>query len=120
MPRLRCTLTSLDGDSPISWPLRGLCRHHDPDLFFSDNEADIDAAKAICWRCPVRVECLSLAIEGNMSGVWGATTHVQRMRLKWRRVRTYCPVCRSSLVVSERAGPRRGQLCVACGTSWKA
>lgn len=118
MPRLRCTLTPLDGRSHPDWQLRGLCLTYDPELFF--REDDIDAAKAVCWRCPVRIECLGWAMKGNMSGVWGATTHRQRERLLWRRERTYCPVCRSSLVVSERSGPRRGQVCVACGTSWKA
>jgi WhiB family redox-sensing transcriptional regulator len=118
MPRANYTLAPLDGDTSPQWQLKGACRDYDPDLFHPETEAQAQEPKKICWRCPVRVECLSWAMEGNMTGVWGATTHRQRERLRWRRARTYCPVCASSLVIDERAGPRKGQVCVACGTSW--
>lgn len=117
MPRAN-TLADLDGNASAEWQIKAACRGHDPDLFHPGPGGDTLIPKAICWRCPVRVECLSWAMQGNMSGVWGATTEKQRDRLKWRRERTYCPVCASSLVISERTGPRKGQVCVACGTSW--
>lgn len=122
MPRANHTLAPLDGDASTQWQLRGACRAYDPELFHPEPgaEAQAAAAKTICWRCPVRVECLGWAMSGNMTGVWGATTHLQRNRLKWRRARTYCPVCRSGLVIDERTGPRKGQVCVACGASWTA
>ena len=120
MPRANHTLAPLDGHMSTTWQLKGACRAYDPDLFHPEPgaEAQAAAAKTVCWRCPVRVECLSWALQGNMTGVWGATTEKQRNRLKWRRERTYCPVCASSLVIDERTGPRKGQVCVACGTSW--
>lgn len=123
MPRLRHTLAPLDGATPQEWRLKGACRDYDPDMWHAEPDdpaktTKTEAAKAICWHCPVRVECLGWALAGNMSGVWGATTELQRHRLLWRRTRTYCPVCQSSMVVDERVGPRKGQVCVACGTSW--
>ena len=41
-------------------------------LFFSDNIIDIARAKAMCGLCPLRVSCLSEALEREEPwGVWG-------------------------------------------------
>ena len=41
-------------------------------LFFSDHVIDIARAKAICNKCPLRVECLAGALEREEPwGVWG-------------------------------------------------
>ena len=48
------------------------CRSNDPELFFAESPADVELAKALCQTCPVRVECLSGALERNEPwGVWG-------------------------------------------------
>lgn len=94
--------------------MRAACRRMDADLFFSDDHADIAEAKSACWRCPGRVECLSWAIKGNMSGVFGATTKAERDKLTWRRDRVFCPVCRSDMVLPDGTG----QICVACAHTW--
>lgn len=41
-------------------------------LFFSDDVHDIARAKAICAKCPLRIECLARALErAEPWGVWG-------------------------------------------------
>ena len=48
------------------------CRKFDPDLWFADVPAELELAKALCGECPVRVECLSGAVErAEPWGVWG-------------------------------------------------
>jgi WhiB family redox-sensing transcriptional regulator len=48
------------------------CRNFDPDLWFADQPAELELAKALCGECPVRVECLAGAIErAEPWGVWG-------------------------------------------------
>ncbi|MCK9870668.1 WhiB family transcriptional regulator [Nocardiopsis dassonvillei] len=44
----------------------------EPDLFFAEAPADVEAAKAVCGACPVREQCLADALErGEPWGVWG-------------------------------------------------
>ena len=48
------------------------CLDADPNLFFAEAPADIDAAKAICGDCPSRGMCLSGApTRREPHGVWG-------------------------------------------------
>ncbi len=48
------------------------CRSLDPDLWFSDSPAELELAKSLCGDCPVRVECLSGALDrAEPWGVWG-------------------------------------------------
>ena len=43
-----------------------------PDLFFAEAPADLEAAKVLCLDCPMRVLCLSGALERREPwGVWG-------------------------------------------------
>jgi WhiB family transcriptional regulator, redox-sensing transcriptional regulator len=44
----------------------------DPELFFAEAPADVEAAKALCQGCAARAECLEGAIERREPwGVWG-------------------------------------------------
>lgn len=44
------------------------------------------AAKEVCARCPVRVECVEYAIETRQWwGIWGGTTPRQRQRIRRQR-----------------------------------
>lgn len=46
--------------------------HRDPDLWFADNPADLERAKALCAGCPIRRECLAAALQrAEPWGVWG-------------------------------------------------
>ena len=53
-----------------------------PDLWFSEDRHSIKRAKAICGGCPVRLECLKVALDGNEAfGIFGGLTPVERARL---------------------------------------
>jgi WhiB family transcriptional regulator, redox-sensing transcriptional regulator len=44
----------------------------DPELFFAEAPADVEAAKALCQGCRIRVACLEGAFERREPwGVWG-------------------------------------------------
>ncbi len=64
-----------------TWLLRGACPDENPELWFSAGPADLERARAICARCPVRREC-SAAAEANAEryGVWGGTDRDQARR----------------------------------------
>lgn len=69
-----------------SWQLRAACREMDTDLFFHPyGERDpsrtrrVQAAKAVCAGCPVRVECAEHALTvGEAYGVWGGLSEDER------------------------------------------
>lgn len=57
------------------------CRSLPTELFFPTDSDDDTAerAKAICWRCAVRRECVAYALaDPDLHGIWGATTERQR------------------------------------------
>ena len=44
----------------------------DPELFFAEAPADVEAAKALCQACKIRMACLEGALERREPwGVWG-------------------------------------------------
>ncbi|HEU0192528.1 MAG TPA: WhiB family transcriptional regulator [Mycobacterium sp.] len=46
--------------------------NRDPDLWFAEDPADLQRAKALCANCPVRRQCLATALErAEPWGVWG-------------------------------------------------
>ena len=48
------------------------CRVHDPELWFAELPADVEAAKALCAECPLVELCLEGAIRRREPwGVWG-------------------------------------------------
>jgi WhiB family transcriptional regulator, redox-sensing transcriptional regulator len=48
------------------------CRNVDSDLWFSESPAELELAKSLCGKCPVRLECLAGAVEREEPwGVWG-------------------------------------------------
>ena len=58
----------------VDWSVAAACRTvaSASDLFFSDEFADIGAAKLICAECPVMAPCLEEAfVRGEPCGVWG-------------------------------------------------
>jgi WhiB family redox-sensing transcriptional regulator len=43
-------------------------------------------AKAICVRCPVRLQCLGYALQaGEDHGIWGGLNEIERSRLGGKR-----------------------------------
>ncbi|MFI8067720.1 MULTISPECIES: WhiB family transcriptional regulator [unclassified Streptomyces] len=68
----------------MEWLRRAACVGEDPELFFPVGTQgpalrDIAAAKRVCARCPVTLECLDMALSGGQtSGVWGGTCEQER------------------------------------------
>jgi WhiB family redox-sensing transcriptional regulator len=57
------------------------CLHADPGLFHPAprDHRSIAAARHICARCPVRLDCLALALTiPTAQGIWGGLTEAQR------------------------------------------
>ena len=73
---------------PVEWALKptwmaqGACGEHDPDLFFPERGVSTREAKEVCRGCDVREECFGYAM-GNLTmvGVWGGTSHRERIKL---------------------------------------
>ncbi|MFH5822275.1 WhiB family transcriptional regulator [Georgenia sp. AZ-5] len=58
---------------PVAW---------DFDAYVPGSMALAEEAKAACWSCAVRVECLAAALEaGERFGIWGALDPAERRRL---------------------------------------
>jgi WhiB family redox-sensing transcriptional regulator len=79
----------------IEWQEAAACRQADPELFFPIGTAgaaaaEIQRAKAICARCPVRRPCLAYALAtGQDFGIWGGHDENERRLLhrQWRESR---------------------------------
>lgn len=77
-----------------NWRFRSACRDEDPELFFPFREdgpwaAQVEKAKKVCGRCPVRMECLESALKSRVDhGVAGGLSESERRRLH-RRSRRY-------------------------------
>ena len=57
------------------WRAHALCAQVDPELWFPEKGGSAAPAKRICFACPVRIECLSYALEtGQDDGIWGGHT----------------------------------------------
>ena len=59
------------------------CVDMDLNIFFPDNYGGgnleaIEDAKAICYNCPVKADCLAWAMKNREDGIWGGTTPVER------------------------------------------
>jgi len=74
-----------------AWRALASCRDSAPDLFFPIGATglaldQIEAARDVCTRCPVRRECLDFALETNQeAGIWGGTTEDERRVLRRQR-----------------------------------
>ncbi len=72
-------------DEVAGWATRGRCVGRDPDELFVTGAAQRSAAR-VCNGCPVRLECLSDALDNRMEyGVWGGLTERQRRGLLKQR-----------------------------------
>lgn len=72
-------------NSTHEWAALGACRKTDPDTLFVQGAAQ-NRAKAVCFGCPVRTECLADALDNRTEfGVWGGMTERERRALLKRR-----------------------------------
>jgi hypothetical protein len=67
---------------PVEITQGGACMGADPELFFSDNIAEINQAREICISCPLMAACLDYATFAEEFGVWGGTTAGERKNLR--------------------------------------
>jgi WhiB family redox-sensing transcriptional regulator len=64
------------------------CLIEDPELWFAESPADVEAAKALCTRCPLQEACLAGALERREPwGVWGGQLVVQGVVVPRKRPR---------------------------------
>ena len=53
------------------------CRSNDPELWFAEQTAQVEQAKALCRQCPLIASCLAGAIErAEPWGVWGGEVFI--------------------------------------------
>ena len=65
------------------WREWALCAEVDPEAFFPEKGESTRAAKSICRRCMVKVECLRSALANDERfGVWGGLSDRERRRLR--------------------------------------
>ncbi len=82
-------LSKVPADAAWGWQELGACREADTELFFHpQNERGLArlrrdrAAKAVCARCDVRIECADYSIRSREPyGVWGGLTEEERERI---------------------------------------
>jgi WhiB family redox-sensing transcriptional regulator len=64
------------------------CHVGDPDLWFAETPADLERAKTLCTRCPVRRQCLAAALDrAEPWGVWGGEIVEHGSVLSFKRPR---------------------------------
>jgi hypothetical protein len=69
------------------WHAKAACRTEDPDLFFPrgngpEAKKQTHRAKAVCFRCPVRLACGQAAIDRREPiGVWGGLSEKERRKI---------------------------------------
>lgn len=101
----------------VRWELRA-CAGSDPDLFFDQDLVTEPIARDICWTCPIRLECLTWALETKQEfGMWGGMSEKQRKFMSVPRHRVKCPGC-GSFDVSPALIRHSVEVCEACGLSW--
>jgi WhiB family redox-sensing transcriptional regulator len=77
----------------LSWAELAACKGSDNDLWFPERGDNGIHAKAVCWSCPVRLECLTHAMEHNeREGIWGGYSARQRSRMKEAASRRRKPI----------------------------
>lgn len=103
-----------------AWMARALCAQPsaDPDLWFpeSDHRDKAAAAKAVCARCPVRLECGDYArVTGATDGVWGGLSPEERGVFRRNRGQTLTPAAKDRKAGGERERRRRLRQAAAAG-----
>jgi WhiB family redox-sensing transcriptional regulator len=67
-PRAALSSDPIGRSAPVDLP----CQVHDAELWFAEDPADLEHAKALCSGCPARLACLTGAVaRQEFAGVWG-------------------------------------------------
>jgi WhiB family transcriptional regulator, redox-sensing transcriptional regulator len=69
------------------WHQRAACRGVGPSDYVRGRGANYESAKTVCGDCPVRQECLDVALaDESLVGLWGGTTEAERREIRRARV----------------------------------
>ena len=95
----------------MTWQNQAECRSLPIDYFFNDTLEQLTPfVRQLCGGCPVRQECLNLAIATDSTGLWAGTTTEQRLKMR-SKVR----VVQCGTVAGWSTHQRKGQRpCEAC------
>lgn len=71
----------------IDWQRSAACHGMDGEVFFPASERvptsdEVTRARIVCWRCPVRPECLAWAVNNLPDGIAGGHTAAERRALR--------------------------------------
>lgn len=89
-------------DHKANWRIHAACGGHDQTAFFGVVEGSrrvqaalVSKARAVCFSCPVRNDCLEDAVaRGEEFGVWGGLTPEEReTRFGLKSKTAVCPCC---------------------------
>jgi WhiB family redox-sensing transcriptional regulator len=65
------------------WMAHGACKDRTDVSFFPGRGEDSDPAKKVCYGCPVRLQCLTYAMQqGEKYGIWGGLSERDRKRIR--------------------------------------
>ena len=68
------------------WNADARCADTDPEIFFPSADSPATEARAICWNCPVRDDCLAYALDADEEyGIWGGLDPRERQNLRRRQ-----------------------------------
>ena len=79
-------ITGVYDPDEIAWMSDAACAHTTVD-FFPDSQMEpaLRLPKSVCETCPVRVPCLTYALQhAELHGVWGGTSEAERRKLRVR------------------------------------
>lgn len=83
-----------------AWMADARCRGLDTNLFFPERGERVDEACDVCDVCPVRLECLTFALDNLIrEGIWGGLSERQRRRIRRGRPRRIeCAHCHRTFI----------------------
>lgn len=68
------------------WHDEARCNGLDADMFFPERGEATEEAKRVCFECPVKLECLTYALDKNIKvGTWGGRSERERRRMRHER-----------------------------------
>jgi hypothetical protein len=72
------------------WKQKALClKHPESGIWFSYKKDEVDRAKSICRKCPVRTECfLSMWNTGDFYGIYGGISEFDYLMATWKEVKS--------------------------------
>jgi WhiB family transcriptional regulator, redox-sensing transcriptional regulator len=69
------------------WQDDARCKGQTELFFHEQSTTSVEQAKQICHQCAARRICLKFAIDNDEVGIWGATTTMERERIRRARRR---------------------------------